>query len=77
MDDPFKAIFPRENDVRGFHYKDGVFFCREGDGSVRIVAGGEVVATVDPHSWASVVACMSRDGEDSASYERARAAQLP
>lgn len=60
-----------ENDVRGIHVRDGIHFTRQGDGSVRV----DTPATsfvVDPYSWASVVAQVSKDGEDAATYEHAR-----
>jgi hypothetical protein len=61
-----------EGDVRGFHYRDGLCFFRQEDGSVRVEEMGVLVGVIDPYSWASVVASMSAGGEDAASYEAAR-----
>lgn len=63
-----------------FHLKDGWWFTRTGDGSVNIVKH----QTDDPHSeiiaavlipaneWASVVASVSRDGENHYGWYGAR-----
>jgi len=64
----------------GFHAKDGWYFERQGDGSVKISAAVDrstEVITLDPSSWASVVASMSAEGEKAQSCQRALAAQLP
>lgn len=68
----FLARSMREGDVRGFHYRDHLYFFREADGSVRVEKTGVAIARIDPYSWASVVASMSLGGEDAASYETAR-----
>ena len=61
----------REDEVRRFHYREGIFFARMKDGGVRVDAP-HASFIVDPHSWASVVASMSAGGEDAKSYEQAR-----
>lgn len=65
-------------DSPGFHARDGWFFRRESDGSVRILApdslgpGAHQCVTLDPDTWASVVASVAASGE---SGETFRAAQ--
>lgn len=68
----------------GFHYKDGWMFLRLNDGSVRIAKidqwapiYGSVWMEIDPHSWASIVASMSKEGETSETYYAALERQLP
>lgn len=61
-----------DGDVRGFHYRDGLYFYRQRDGAVRVEKGDILIAIIDPHSWASVVASMTAGGEDQASYEAMR-----
>lgn len=58
----------------GFHAKDGWYFERQSDGSVKISAAVErctETITVDASSWASIVASVSKDGESSDTYHAA------
>lgn len=61
----------------GFHARDGWYFRREDDGSVRISApdsmgpGASQVITLDANTWASVVASVSRNGETADSFAAA------
>jgi hypothetical protein len=54
----------------GFHARGGWYFRREADGSVRILApdslgpGAHQVVTLDPNTWASVVASVSARGDN-------------
>jgi hypothetical protein len=54
----------------GFHARDGWYFRREDDGSVHITApdsmgpGAHQVVTLDPETWASVVASVSARGDN-------------
>ncbi|MGW0821845.1 hypothetical protein [Streptomyces sp. NPDC002845] len=65
-------------DTNGFHARDGWYFRREDDGSVRILApdslgpGAHQTVTLDADTWASVVAFVSRGGETSESFWAAR-----
>lgn len=65
-------------DNSGFHARDGWYFRRENDGSVRILApdslgpGAHQVVTLDADTWASVVASVSGGGETSESFQAAR-----
>lgn len=65
-------------DNPGFHAKDGWYFRREQDGSVRILApdslgsGAHQVVTLDANAWASVVASVSGTGESASTFEAAR-----
>lgn len=65
-------------DTSGFHARDGWYFRREDDGSVRILApdslgpGAHQVVTLDADTWASVVASVSSGGETSESFQAAR-----
>lgn len=61
----------REDEVTRFHYRGGIYFARLADGTVRVDAP-HASFTVDPYSWASVVASMSAGGEDAARYAQAR-----
>ena len=66
-----------------FHYKDGLFFERQDDGSVNIIktsdqkeptADNVVFRTsVDSNGWASVVASVSKGGEENGRYYEALA----
>lgn len=63
----------------GFHAKDGWYFERQDDGSVKVSAAVDrstEVITLGPSTWASIVASMSAEGETSQSYQRALAAQF-
>jgi len=66
-----------------FHTNRGLYFDRLEDGSVRVIkrehddqgreTGEELFAiTLDANSWASVIASMSKRGEDSGGFERAK-----
>ena len=52
-----------------FHYRDGFYFERTADASVRITQGGDFatdgteILTIDRDSWASIVASVSAGGE--------------
>ena len=67
-----------------FHAKDGQFFERQSDGSVRILAretghdGAAVLkdVTLGPSEWASVVASMSKEGENGETWRMALRAQV-
>lgn len=63
----------------GFHAKDGWYFERQDDGSVKVSAAVDrstEVITLGPSTWASIVASMSAEGETSQSYQRSLAAQF-
>jgi len=61
-------------DSAGFHARDGWYFRREADGSVRILGpdsagpGAHQSVTLDADTWASVVASVSAQGETSESF---------
>lgn len=61
-----------------FHYKDNWFFERLDDGSVKITNPTllrgmlSVNLTVDPDSWASILASVSAQGETAESFQEAR-----
>lgn len=67
-----------------FHARDGQFFERQDDGSVRILSretghGGAAIlkdVTLGPSEWASVVASMSLEGEDGETWRLALRAQV-
>jgi hypothetical protein len=52
-----------------YHAKDGLCFERRGDGSVRVFIGADVSVIMDPDTWASAVAAVSRFGEDAVRHE--------
>jgi hypothetical protein len=62
----------------GFHARDGWFFRREPNGSVRLTApdslgaGARQTVVLDPDTWASVVASVCAVGEDSDTFRAAR-----
>lgn len=62
----------------GFHARDGWFFRREDDGSVRVLGpdslgpGAHQVVTLDADAWASVVASVSSGGETFETFRAAR-----
>lgn len=62
----------------GFHAREGWYFRREEDGSVRIMApdslgpGARQVVTLDANTWASAVASVSAEGETADTFGRAR-----
>lgn len=64
----------------GFHAKDGWYFERLDDGSVKVsaaVARSTEAITLGPSTWASIIASMSAAGETSQTYHQALAAQVP
>lgn len=59
-----------------FHYKDGWYFERLVDGSVRIIKNigslpSATSVTIDPASWASIVAHVSLDGDTADTFAKA------
>jgi hypothetical protein len=62
-----------------FHFRDGVFFERLGDGSVRLLVkesshdDAKVLKdiAIDIDSWCSIIACMSYYGEEDYGFFRA------
>lgn len=62
----------------GFHARDGWYFHREDDGSVRIMAPDSMgpdahqVVTLDADTWASVVASVGQRGETADTFGKAR-----
>lgn len=63
-----------------FHYTDGWYFERLEEGTVRIYHNNkgafgateeDQVLDIDPASWASIVASVSKLGETSETYQRA------
>lgn len=76
-------------DTTVHHHRDDVYFCRQGDGAVRVLAFREPPAerpsaegecpgavldhTLTPSEWASVVAVVSAGGESGAAYADALA----
>ncbi|GAB3847237.1 hypothetical protein [Dactylosporangium cerinum] len=66
------------SDATGFHARDGWFFRRELDGSVRLTApdslgaGAHQTVVLDPDTWASAVASVCAVGETSATFRTAR-----
>ena len=68
-----------------FHAKNGQYFERQDDGSVRIFARGGLGlssdpivkdVTLGPSEWASVVASMSLEGENGETYRAALQRQV-
>ncbi len=67
-----------------FHSRDGVFFQRQEDGSVRVLireTGHDEApvlkdATLGPSEWASVVASMSKEGENGETWRMALRTQV-
>jgi hypothetical protein len=68
--------------VTGFHWRDGWFFQRQEEGSVRVFhvspphvapepPDTDVDFTVEPNSWASIVASVSVAGEHGGRFYRA------
>lgn len=61
---------PLTSEPRGFHLREGLFFCRKADGHVAIqkyrpgALGPEWVLVVPPNEWASVVASVCARGEN-------------
>ena len=60
----------------GFHAKNGLFFERDAEGNVivRKVTSGSVIfkVTLDPASWASVIASVSAKGDAADNCQIAR-----
>lgn len=68
----------------GFHAHDGWYFRRNDDGSVTIEVAESgsndtlyQALTVDPDTWASVIASVSGCGEDAATWQAARNLHMP
>lgn len=65
-----------------FHWKDGIHFERTKDASVRVTRGrgfdddGEELFTIDPNSWASIMAHVSALGGTSENYAAAQALHM-
>lgn len=60
-----------------YHYRDGVYFNRLADGSVRVMKAPEQAAPVwdlviDAESWPSIVAAMSAQGETAEAFRIAK-----
>ena len=53
-----------------FHSKDGLYFERHMDGSVRVFKEGMSV-TLEPAAWASVIASMSYKSETDVTFRQA------
>lgn len=64
-------------DSPGFHAREGWYFRREDDGSVRILApdslgaGAHQLVALDASTWASVVASVCARGETGETYRAA------
>lgn len=60
----------------GFHSKDGLFFERDTDGNVivRKAEGTRVTTktTLDPGTWASVIAFVSANGDNASNFQIAK-----
>ena len=62
-----------------FHYKDGIFFKREADGSVTVIKrvtahdDAEIIAefNIDVDGWCSIIASVSYTGETSEKWTEA------
>lgn len=65
-------------EVGEFHWRNGWFFKRMDDGSVRIWHRGATVdvlnvpISIPPSEWASIVCSVSRDGESCARWNQAQ-----
>lgn len=64
--------------LAGFYARDGLYFERLGDGSIRVKhehppCSGQLKICVDltPEAWASIVASMSLRGETGPTYQAA------
>lgn len=55
----------------GFHAREGWYFRRGADASVSIWSEAGCEVTLDPSTWASVVASVSRHGEGHQSFHAA------
>jgi len=61
----------------GFHARDGWYFQRQDDGSVKIsaaVSRSTETLTIPPNEWASIVAAVSAQGETAETYQAALSA---
>ena len=56
---------------RSFHWRDGIFFERRTDGSVRLRCC-HIDKVIPAAEWASIIATMSLPGETSEAYQKAR-----
>ena len=55
-----------------FHYRDGLYFERLEDGSVRITRNlGHICWDIDRDSWASIIAHVSAGGETADTFQEA------
>ncbi len=62
----------------GFHARDGWYFQRQDDGSVKIsaaVSRSTETLTIPPNEWASIVAAVSAQGETAETYQAALSAR--
>jgi putative heme degradation protein len=57
---------------RGFHSRDGLFFRRNEDGSVSIIASQSTAVRLAENEWASVVASVSAEGETHERWQAVR-----
>lgn len=55
-----------------FHAKDGWYFGRTNDGSVHIVALGDVEVVLDTNTWCSAVASVSARGDAPETFQEAQ-----
>lgn len=55
-----------------FHARDGWYFERLEDGSVRLFGDGSVHVDLDPDTWASAVASVTAQGENRETFDAAR-----
>lgn len=71
MSEPF-----RSPEIGAFHTHDGWYFQRQGDGCVLVthVTGldGEDEVTLDPDTWASVVAFVCAEGDNASTFSKAQ-----
>ena len=59
----------------GFHWQNGIYFKRLDDGAVEIVQESEKPANylrIDADSWASIVASVSKQGEEQGRFYQAK-----
>jgi hypothetical protein len=68
---PSGASFHFANSHPSFHVREGLRFRRRPTGDIRIDWGNRKLYLTE-HEWASVVAFLSRDGENSETFETAR-----
>jgi hypothetical protein len=57
-----------------YHWRDGIYFRRNDDGSVRVASQTHAILfDVPPNEWASIVAHVSAKGETGEAFARAQA----